>query len=152
MNAIALLKADHKTVERLFAQVKKAEKIERISIFKQIKQELEVHAHVEETVFYPSLQADGDEKLVEITAEAIQEHMQMKTFLGQLTAAASDAEKFDPLLTKLVEDVRHHVEEEEGEMFPMVEEQFDEDTLETWGTQMQAEKDSFQSSSESAYA
>ncbi len=85
MNAIELLQADHKTVERLFAQVEESDKKEHVAIFKKIKQELEVHAHIEETVFYPSLQADGDEELVELTAEAIQEHMQMKTFLGQLS-------------------------------------------------------------------
>ena len=152
MNAIAVLEADHKAVERLFAQVEESDTKEQISIFQQIKYELEAHAHIEEAIFYPSLQADGDEELIELTAEAIQEHMQMKTFLGQLSSSASDPEKFEPLLIKLIEDVRHHVEEEEGEMFPVVEEQFDEDTLETWGTQMQDEKERFQSSAESAYA
>jgi len=48
--------------------------------------------------------------------------------------------------------VRHHVEEEEGEMFPMVEDEFDEATIKAWGEQMQQEKDRFNSSTESAYA
>jgi hemerythrin-like domain-containing protein len=65
---------------------------------------------------------------------------------------SSDAGKFEPLLVKLIEDVRHHVEEEEGTMFPAVRDQFDSDVLEKWGAQMQAEKDNFESSTESAYA
>ena len=64
MNAIALLEADHKAVERLFAQVEESDTKEQISIFQQIKYELEAHAHIEKAIFYPSLQADGDEELM----------------------------------------------------------------------------------------
>jgi hypothetical protein len=72
--------------------------------------------------------------------------------LGELAAAVTDTEKFEPLLTKLIEDVRHHVEEEEGEMFPLVEEQFDDSSLENLGLQLQTEKERFNASSESAHA
>ena len=145
MNAIELLKADHKVVDGLFEEVEGSDAGEHPRIFEQIKAELETHAHIEETIFYPSIQEDGDETLVELTSEALKEHAQMKVFLGELSAVASDVNKFEPLLIKLIEDVRHHVEEEEGEMFPSVEVQFDSETLETWGTQMQAEKKRFQS-------
>lgn len=152
MNAIELLEADHQTVEELFEKVEASDANEHPGIFKQIKMELDAHAHIEESIFYPSLQADGDEALIELTSEALKEHAQTKVFLGELAATASDPDRFEPLLTKLIEDVRHHVEEEENEMFPSVEEQFDETTLEDWGIQMQAEKDRFQESAESAYA
>ena len=152
MNAIELLKADHEVVEGLFERIETEDSSEHPAIFAQIKAELEAHAHIEESIFYPALQEDGDEALVELTSEALQEHSQMKVFLGELDAVQSESDKFEPLLTKLIEDVRHHVEEEEGEMFPMVTEQFEDDALETLGLQMQAEKDRFQSSAESAYA
>lgn len=151
MNAIPLLKADHATVEGLFVQVEETDAGEHAAIFDEIKLELEAHAHIEETVFYPSLQEEGDEALIELTAEAIQEHQQMKAFLGQLAASAGDAEKFEPLLTKLIEDVRHHVDEEEGEMFPLVQEQFEDDVLSSWGAQMQEEKERFLASTESIH-
>ena len=152
MNAIELLTADHEVVDGLFERIEEEDASEHPAIFAQIKAELEAHAHIEESIFYPALQEDGDEALVELTSEALQEHSQMKVFLGELDAVQSDSDKFEPLLTKLIEDVRHHVEEEEGEMFPMVTEQFEDDALETLGLQMQAEKDRFQSSAESAYA
>lgn len=152
MDAIALLKDDHAVVEELFQQVESTDPTEHPAIFDEINANLQAHAHIEETIFYPSLQNDGDEALIELTSEAIQEHQQMKSFLGELSVAAADAGKFEPLLVKLIEDVRHHVEEEEGEMFPMVEDQFDADTLDAWGAQMQAEKENFQTSAESAYA
>lgn len=152
MNAIELLEADHKLVDGLFQEIEDSDANEHAAIFAQIKAELEVHAHIEETIFYPSLQEDGDETLVELTSEALKEHAQMKVVLGELAAVSSDADKFKPLLVKLIEDVRHHVEEEEGTMFPTVEDQFDADTLEKWGEQMQAEKDKFESSAQSAYA
>ena len=152
MNAIELLKADHKVVEGLFKKVEGSDATEHPELFIQIKAELDAHAQIEESIFYPALQEEGDKALVELTSEALKEHAQTKVFLGELGAVVSDTHKFEPLLLKLIEDVRHHVEEEEGEMFPSVEDQFDDETLENWGLQMQAEKDRFQTSSESAYA
>ena len=152
MNAIELLKADHKVVEGLFKEVEGSDAGEHPRLFKQIKAELDVHAHIEEAIFYPSIQEDGDEALVELTSDALKEHAQMKVFVGELAAVISDTGKFEPLLVKLIEDVRHHVEDEESDMFPAVEDQFDAETIGTWGDQMQAEKDRFQESSESAYA
>ena len=152
MNAIELLIADHEAVEELFQQVEGSDATEHPELFRQIKLSLEAHAHIEESIFYPSLQEDGDEALVELTSEALKEHSQAKVAIGELAAVAADTEKFEPLLAKLMEDVRHHVAEEEGEMFPAVAEQFDDETLEKWGSQMETEKDRFQESAESAYA
>jgi iron-sulfur cluster repair protein YtfE (RIC family) len=150
MNALELLIADHKKVDALFGEAEAAgEGSDRKEIFAQIKMELQAHAHVEESIFYPALQEEGDEALVELTSEALQEHQQAKTFLGELSIATDD--RFDALLIKLIEDVRHHVEEEEGVMFPMVEAQFDADAIENWGVQMQAEKERFELSSETMH-
>lgn len=152
MNALDLLKSDHAKVETLFEQIQSTGESEHPAIFAQIKNELETHAHLEETLFYPSLQEDGSEALVQLTSEAIQEHQQMKAFLGELTVSQTDAQKFEPLLSKLIEDVRNHVEEEEDIMFPQVKDEFDAATIDRWGAQMEAEKASFMSSSESVHA
>lgn len=146
MNAIELLKSDHAVVADLFEQVKATDESEHPAIFEQIKAELDVHAHIEEAIFYPKLKEDGDEELVDITLEGIEEHHQVKMFLKELAALAEDSEKFEPKLKVLIEDVEHHVEEEEGEMFPLVEAQFDADVLDELGSEMEAEKKAFQKS------
>ena len=143
MNAIELLKTDHEIVAALFAQVRATEDEEHPPLFTKIKAELDVHAHIEETIFYPKLKEEGNDKLVDIVLEGIEEHRQVKMFLKELAALSGDSEKFEPKLKVLMEDVEHHVKEEEGEMFPLVEDQFDTQMLEETGTSMEAEKKSF---------
>ena len=143
MNAIELLKADHKVVSGLFQQVKAAKDSEHPAIFAKIKAELDVHAHIEEVVFYPKLKEDGNKELVDIVLEGIEEHRQVKMFLKELDALAGDSQKFEPKLKVLMEDVEHHVQEEEGEMFPLVKSQFDSDALNELGAALEAEKAEF---------
>lgn len=150
MNAIELLKEDHDRVDQLFQKVKADEDADHKGTFEQIKAELDVHTHIEETIFYPKLVEEGDEELKDIVLEGIEEHRQAKMFLKELASLADDSEKFKPKLQVLMEDVEHHVQEEEGEMFKMVEEQFDEATLAEMGTQMEEEKKSFQKSNKAA--
>lgn len=140
MNAIELLKADHDKVDKLFQKVKATEESEHPAIFEQIKAELDVHTHIEETIFYPKLIEEGDKELQDIVKEGIEEHRQAKMFLRELSNLAEDSEKFEPKLKVLMEDIEHHVQEEEGEMFKMVKEQFDAATLEELGAEMEAEK------------
>ena len=87
-----------------------------------------------------------EEELKDIILEGIEEHHQAKMFLRELSKLADDSEKFEPKLKVLMEDVEHHVMEEEGEMFPKIEKIFDEATLEELGKQMEEEKKSFQKS------
>jgi len=141
MNAIELLKTDHDKVSRLFQKVKATEEGEHKELFKQIKEELEVHTHIEETIFYPKMKEEAE--LEDLILEGIEEHHQAKMFLRELSALSDDSEKFEPKLKVLMEDVTHHVQEEEGEMFPMIEELFDEATLEELGAEMEEEKESF---------
>ena len=150
MNAIELLKADHKVVDKLFQKVEATEESEHPAIFEKINEELEVHAHIEETIFYPALQEKGDKELKDLTLEAIQEHRQMKMFMKELAKLSDDSEQFEPKLTVLMEDTKHHVMEEEGEMFQMVEEQFEPSVIDEWGAQMAAEKEKFKKSSKGA--
>lgn len=146
MNAIELLKADHKVVAGLFEKVKATPDGDHKAIFEQIKAELDVHTHIEETIFYPKLKAEGKKDLVDITLEGIEEHRQVKMFLKELEALSGDSEKFEPKLKVLIEDVEHHVKEEENEMFPLVKDQFDADAIDKLGAAMEAEKNTFQKS------
>lgn len=140
MNAIELLKEDHDRVDKLFQQVKANEDGDNTDVFQEIKKELDIHTQIEETVFYPFLLENGDEELQKITREGIEEHRQAKMFLKELDSLVADSEKFAPKLKVLMEDVEHHVMEEEGQMFKMVESQFDEATLEELGAQLEKEK------------
>jgi hemerythrin superfamily protein len=142
-NAVDLLKADHDVVEDLFSKVKANEDGNNAPVFTKIKSELDVHAHIEETIFYPFLLERGDKELKKIVREGIEEHRQVKLFLAELASLPGDNAKFKAKLQVLMEDVEHHVKEEEGDMFPMVEDQFDEPVLETLGAIMQAEKGRF---------
>jgi hemerythrin superfamily protein len=145
MNAIQLLKDDHRKVERLFQKVKADQEGEQHQeLFEQIKAELEVHTHIEETIFYPRLKEEKE--LEDIVLEGIEEHHQAKIFLRELANLKEDSEKFEPKLEVLMEDITHHVQEEEGEMFPKAEEILDEATLNELGAQMEAEKKNFQKS------
>lgn len=152
MNAVELLKDDHDVVRKLFQDVKESDESKHPSIFKKIKAELDVHAHVEETIFYPKLQEGGDKELVDIVLEGIEEHRQMKMFLRQLADLSDGSEQFEPKLKVLMEDTDHHVKEEEDKMFPLVKEQFDSSVLNQLGDKMLAEKEVFKKESASTAA
>lgn len=143
MNAIDLLKEDHDVVDALFKRVEDTPPSKHPPIFKKIKNELDTHAHIEEKVFYPALKAKGNKELVDITAEGFEEHSQIKKFLKEI-ARSTSTEKREAKLKVLMEDTRHHVKEEEDEMFPMVKDQFSSDVLNALGEKMEAEKKKFQ--------
>jgi hemerythrin superfamily protein len=146
MNAIELLKDDHDKVDRLFQKVKATEEgEEHKELFKKIKAELDAHTHIEEKIFYPRLKEE--EELEDITLEGIEEHHQAKMFLRELSNLTEDSEKFEPKLKVLMEDITHHVQEEEGEMFPKIEEIFDEAILNELGAEMEKEKQKMKKSS-----
>ncbi len=150
MNAVELLKEDHDKVDKLFQKVKATPDGDHKDLFNQIKAELDVHTHIEETIFYPKLKEEGDDELKDIVLEGIEEHRQAKMFLKELAALTDESEKFDPKLKVLMEDIEHHVVEEEGEMFQLVKEQFDEAALQELGKQMEKEKQTFGKSQKAA--
>jgi len=139
-NAIELLKDDHDRVDALFAKVKANEDGNNSDVFQKIKQELDIHTHIEEQVFYPHCLEYGDDELQKIVREGLEEHAQVKTLLPEIAALSGDSEDFKAKLKVLMENVQHHVEEEESEIFPLVEDQFDEDMLIRLGSLLDAEK------------
>jgi len=143
VNAIDLLKRDHEVVADLFEQVRNVPESKHSAIFTKIKAELDVHAHIEETVLYPRLKKDGTKKLADITSEGIEEHHQVKMFLKELDGVRRRRDIFEAKLKVLMEDVEHHVDEEEGEMFPLVEDQFSDAALEKLGTALENKKKKF---------
>jgi hemerythrin-like domain-containing protein len=116
-DAIALLTTDHAEVEQMFHQIEALSEAEaRAKLAAGIIRELSVHAAIEEQVLYPAMRKalpDG-ETLVQ---EAIDEHQQVKETLAAIERADSATER-DPLLVRLIGNVRHHVEAEETELFP----------------------------------
>jgi hemerythrin superfamily protein len=124
MNAITLLKNDHKTVEDLFKRFEKlgprAVKSKQ-DIVERIIRELSVHAAIEEMLFYPAIRAAVEQGDVdEMVLESLEEHHIVKWVLSELDGMSAEHERFDAKVTVLVENVRHHVEDEETELFPQV--------------------------------
>lgn len=142
MDAIELLKADHDKVEDLFKQVEATEdENKKHGLFVQIKNELLTHTHIEETIFYPAIMVN--EEIKDIVLEGLEEHKQAKILLREIPNLSDGSEKFDPKLKVLMEDIEHHVKEEEEEMFPLVKKAFDKEKLEALGNQLAAEKVNF---------
>lgn len=139
MNALELLKEDHQTVASLFEQAESTEKeAQKKRLFEQIASALEAHTHIEETIFYPALQEQ--EELKDLVMEAFEEHKQVKTLIREMGNLTDGSEKFDAKLKVMKENVEHHVEDEENEMFPQVEQLFDESQLEELGQHMEEAK------------
>jgi iron-sulfur cluster repair protein YtfE (RIC family) len=143
-NAVSLLKADHDKVQEMFDKVKAGPNRDHRETFKKIKLELDAHAHIEETIFYPHLLKKGDKELKKLVREGLQEHAQVKMFLASLSRMTNGkSENFKAKLQVLIEDVEHHVKEEENDMFPMVKDQIPSEKLEELGATMEAEKATF---------
>jgi hemerythrin superfamily protein len=140
MNAITLLKNDHKTVEDLFKRFEKlgprAVKTKQ-DIVERIVRELSIHAAIEEMVFYPAIR-EAVEKggLDKMVLESLEAHHIVKWVLWELEQMSPADERFDAKVTVLMENVRHHVEEEEKELFPEVNKVFGRAQLDELGEAM----------------
>lgn len=143
MDALELLQQDHKTVKELLRTAKETEDSKRQrQLFRDIRTELETHARLEETIFYPAMAEH--EELKEMVLESIEEHKQVKTLLrdmGRLSPSKSSSEKFKAKLKVLNDNVEHHAEEEEeGKMFPQVRKLIDRAELEQLGEELENAK------------
>lgn len=143
MDAITLLKADHKTVEQLFKQFEKAGDrayVAKRTIVDRIIEELSIHASVEEQYFYPVIRATVED-VERLTLEALEEHHIVKWVLAELESLDPSDERFDAKVTVLIENVRHHVKEEENDLFPMVRDELGRSALADLGDTMAAAKE-----------
>ena len=141
MNAFTLLKEDHQKVSGMFEKLEdtteRAEKT-RAEVFAQLQQELEIHAHIEETIFYPELKRETETR--EITLEGYEEHKDIKAALAEVGATDVTSELWAIRLKVLKELVEHHVEEEEGEMFKSAREVLSREEIEELGARLQEAK------------
>src|SRR6478736_6754127 len=131
MDAITLLRDDHKKVEQLFKRFEKAGDgalVAKREIVDRIVEELSIHATIEEQFFYPVARATvpGTE---DIALESLEEHHIVKWVLSELDGMDPHDERFEAKVTVLIENVRHHVEEEEGDFFPKVREKLGRNDL-----------------------
>lgn len=139
MDAFNLLKTDHKKVAGLFEQLESARgSAAKLRVFEQIKNELDLHTHIEEKIFYPVL--EEPEETHELTLEAYEEHNVVKKLLKELSSARSANEEWEAKAKVLQENVEHHVEEEENELFPKASSALSEEEVEELGERMEAEK------------
>ena len=119
MNGITLLKNDHKTVEGLFTRFEKlgprAVKSKQ-DVVERIIRELSIHAALEEMLFYPAVRQVAPDMVL----ESLEEHHIVKWVLSELEGMNPEHDRFDAKVSVLVETVRHHVDEEERELFPQV--------------------------------
>lgn len=115
-DAIALLRADHKHVSELFAAYEGTRSVpQKRTLVAQICTELTVHAQVEEEIFYPAVKAALKDK--ELVPEASVEHATLKALISQIKGVEPGDEMFEARVTVLAEYVKHHVKEEQNEMF-----------------------------------
>ncbi|MHB8948667.1 MAG: hemerythrin domain-containing protein [Rhodoferax sp.] len=116
-DAIALLKADHSAVSDLFAEYEKTRSNpKKKALVAEICMALSVHAQIEEEIFYPAVKTALKDKL--LVPEATVEHTTVKDLIAQLVGVEPDGEMYDAKVKVLSEYVKHHVKEEQTEMFP----------------------------------
>jgi hemerythrin superfamily protein len=142
---IAIIKEDHEKVEALFREYEElgdSAYATKRKIADQVIMELTAHAEMEETICYPAFKeafTKEDDKMVD---EAYVEHEGAKMLLAKLEGLDAEDPEFDASMKVLMEQIRHHVEEEEGELLPAVEEEVPEEELAAMGDAMMEFKES----------
>src|ERR1041385_8889589 len=138
MDAFTLLKADHRKVAQLFERLEAASGKQKLSVFEQIKAELDLHTHIEEKIFYPAL--EKPEETHDLTLEAYEEHKMVKTLLAEVSKARTADDEWQAKAKVLRENVEHHVDEEENELFDKADDALSDEEIEALGERMEAEK------------
>ena len=138
MDAVKLLKDDHEKVKGLFRQFEKARSEDKKKqLADEIMMELEVHSKIEEEIFYPAVREKvGEDELV---AEAVEEHHVVDVLMQEIKQLEPSDERFEAKMTVLIENVEHHIEEEEEEMLPDAKKKLGKD-VEALGDQMEQRK------------
>ena len=142
MDAMSLLKEDHQKVKKMLAELESTTERgvkTREELFTKVKQELVIHEAIEEEIFYPALKQHPKTK--EITLEAYEEHHVVNTVMAEIEGVSYDDEKWGAKFKVMKENLEHHIEEEEGEMFKQAKQVFDKDELAQLGDSMIARKE-----------
>jgi hypothetical protein len=142
MDAMSLLKEDHQKVKKMLAELESTTERgvkTREELFARLKQELVVHEAIEEEIFYPALKEHPKTK--EIALEGYEEHHVVDAVMAEIEGVAYDDEKWGAKFSVMKENLEHHIEEEEGEMFKQAKQVFDEEELAQLGEYMEAHKE-----------
>ena len=137
MNAITMLTDDHRKVKKLLSELETTTERgvkTREELFTRIKADLTVHEIIEEEIFYPALKEHPKAK--DIVLEGYEEHNVVDTLMSELSALPFDHETWGAKAKVMQENIEHHIEEEEGEMFKKARQVFDEAELEELGERM----------------
>ncbi len=136
MNAIDLLERQHRDVEDLFEEFDEAgegAKKTRERLCREISDQLAVHAEIEEKLFYPESKQPDTEDLLR---ESVEEHLSVKRLLAEIMDGGIDDPQFEARMNVVEEQMTHHVEEEEQELFPKVRKSCSKEELEDLGDRM----------------
>ncbi len=136
MNAIDLLERQHREVEELFERFESAGEgahKTRERLCREISDQLAVHSEIEEKLFYPEAKQENTEDLLR---ESVEEHLSVKRLIAEIIEGGTDDEQFRARMKVLKDQVEHHVEEEEGELFPKVRKACSKEELEDLGERM----------------
>jgi hemerythrin-like domain-containing protein len=141
MSAISMLKRDHDNLKGLLRELESTTERgvkTRTELFARIRQELTVHEAIEEEIFYPTLKQHPRAR--EIVLEGYEEHGVVDTLMGELEALPVDDETWGAKAKVMIENVEHHIEEEEGDMFAKARQVFDAKELDELGDAMAERK------------
>ncbi len=139
MDALELLRSDHDKVNQIFKTFEQGGNSQEFQrLFNQLYQELTVHTTIEEQVFYPAVrQSQETNGLVQ---EAYEEHADAKHLLTEIASLDNTSEEWGRKMTQLMRAIQHHVEEEEGQLFPKVRQLFSPEQLQQLGQQLEQAK------------
>jgi hemerythrin-like domain-containing protein len=142
MDATKLLKEDHDKVKKMLQELESTTERgvkTRQELFTKVKQELTIHEAIEEEIFYPALREHPKTK--ELALEAYEEHHVVDMVMAEIESVAFDDEQWGAKFTVMKENLEHHIEEEEGEMFKQAKQVFEREELDELGDQMMARKE-----------
>src|SRR5688500_13558641 len=137
MNAISLLKADHDKVKKMLDEGESTTERgikTRTELLRALKAEMMLHERIEEEIFYPALKSHP--KATDIVLEGYEEHHVVDEIMGELEATDVTDETWGAKFKVMKENIEHHIEEEEGDMFKTAREVFDAQELEALGARM----------------
>jgi hypothetical protein len=141
VNALKLLEEDHKKVKKLMGEIESATERgvkTREELFTKLRGELEVHEAIEEEIFYPALKEHPKAK--DLVLEAYEEHNVVDMVMGEIEDVAYNDETWGAKFVVLKENLEHHIEEEESDMWKQARAVFDDDELNELGDRMSARK------------
>lgn len=136
MSPTELLQNDHEVILSLYEEFKSARDSKKNEIAKKILQEFEIHAQVEEEIFYPALEREGDDTERTMVAKSLAEHKSVKNMIEELEGMEAGDQEFEIKMETLVADVAAHAQAEETELFPKMEELLGKREFEALGAEI----------------